>query len=249
MYTVDFIGLVCFSKRDGKGRIVLLPDGRNPGDRIDPHIPRLVVATDRLLGIDGNLQTEVIEDATEILLPKCSLNFSNADTEDPKGTTLDTAKHDPFVPRLSDIDPNFDADETAAVVKVRIRKGKLLAFRNRGGSNPDNPAIVSQLEVPSNGSVIITVKPDGNGKTAKIRLKPGTEIVLANAARRHNDKNNRSHFQIYERLARSPVSLSAPPTALGGGLDLLPTTNPFFRLADPVGANGDCTNTGCCPGG
>jgi hypothetical protein len=248
MYTVDFVGLVCFSRKDGKGRMVLLPDGRNPGAGIDAHIPRLVVATDRLDGIDGVLETEVIEDATVIVLPKCSLSFSDADTEKPAGTTLDTARQDPFVPRLSDIDPNFDADETAAVVRLRIRRGALRAFRNPGSSRND-PAIVSRLEVPAKGMVTITVKPDGNGNTVKIRLKAAAEIVLANAARRLNPLNNQSHFLIYERLAKGPVNLSNRPTVRGGRLAALPSTNPFFRFAGGIGASGDCTNTGCCPGG
>lgn len=247
MYTIDFVGLACFSKQDGQGRFVLLPDGREPGEGIDAHIPRLVVKTEDVQRIDKELTTETIDGGTEVLLPKCLLRFSGADTNDKKETTLDTTDHDRFLQQLSEIDPTFDADDIGGtVVRLRIRKGTLKAYRFPGSDELD-PAVVSRLQVPHDDWVSITIVPEPNGKPATVLLKPGSEVVLANTAPRHDDLNQRSHFLIYERLSSRRVDFSKRPAAAAAGpLQHLSSHNPFFRSTVTSGAGGDCGNTGCC---
>src|SRR5258708_35623914 len=51
-YKVQFVGLVCFL-RDNGGRKGFLPDGRNPGEGIEPHYGSLVVAPDAVREVTG----------------------------------------------------------------------------------------------------------------------------------------------------------------------------------------------------
>lgn len=243
-YAVDFIGLACFSRQHGPGRLVLLPDGRDPGEGIDPHVPRLVVATAAIESMD-QLPTSMRSGATLITLPQCRVHFPGADVEEAAQTTLDTTRHDPVVPRLSAVDPRFDLDGPGAVVSVQIRKGTLRAFRHPGSGERD-PAIVSRLEVPHEGPIEISIDLLETGRQALVRLSPGTEIVLANSAPRPNPLNVRSHFHIYAKLSNHSVNLSNRQPVAAAGLERLRSPNPFFSLAGGIGSGGDCTNTGCC---
>lgn len=248
MYKIDFAGLACFSARDGRGRIVLLPDGREPDEKIDPHVPRVFVKTEAVEYIDERLKREEMENATVITLPKCRLSFSGTDVRDPRNATLDTSLHDPYVQQLSVLDANFDGrGERRTVAMLRIRRGELLAYRHPGALDEDiDPAIVSQLEVPHDEPITIEVLPEAEREPALIRLKPGTEIVLANTAPRTDGVNTVNHFRLYENLSSKPVNFGGRPPVRAKNLRRLPAENPFFTLSGSIGTSGDCGNTGCC---
>jgi hypothetical protein len=249
MYNLDIVGLACFSKQDGRGRIVLLPDGRDPDTGIDRHVPQLVVKTEEVEFVDARLPLRIEEGGVIIDLPESDLEFEGADTADPKDTDLDDTRHDPFLQRLSNLDKDFDgAAQDRAVVRFRIRKGQLLAYRfpTEDPENPD-PAIVSRLAVPHDGRITIKVKVKEYREPLEVRLKPQSEIVLANTAPRNDELNTVSHFRIYEKLSKKPVNFSNRPPVGTTNLRDLPTANPFFNLASGSGDHGDCGNTGCCP--
>lgn len=248
MYQVVFAGLACFSKNDGKGRLVLLPDGRDPGERIDPHVPRLVVRNEDVDQIPPGLEVEEGETSTTVTLPRCTLYFEGADTLEREKATLDTRRHDNLVQRLSDIHPDFDGENRDnAVVKLRIRKGRLSAFAFPGSEGEDDPAVVSRLDVPHRGSIDVTVLPaEEFAMPQVIRLRPGAEIVLANSAPHEDPLNDRNHFLIYEKLSRRPVDLSGREPVDPNGLQRLPTNHPFFAEGTQISLRGDCGNTGCC---
>jgi len=114
-YKVQFVGLVCFY-REENGRQALLPDGRNPGDDIEPHVATIEVAPEDVLASSGweeNADTA----HGRYLLPPCSIEMDGTDLEQPTPGALDTSQHK--LPRLTDSDPNFEIDpdraETASV--------------------------------------------------------------------------------------------------------------------------------------
>jgi len=238
-YKVQFVGLVCFFRERG-GRLALLPDGRNPDDGIDPHYGSIVVHED---WIEESAGWERVKRDDESVFPlePCEVIIEGADAPG----HLDVSEHDNRMPQLRHIDPNFTIDPRTAVTiaKVPIRQGKLTAYRIPGGS-----AVVSQLEVPHDGGVTITVKPDDGSSSRTIRLKPGAEIAITNMARGvyRNEERRQGHFKIYEKLTTQKVTLMEPEEGSGADLQELQSGNPLFHSQGPIGLYINCSNTGCC---
>lgn len=243
-YKVQFVGLVCFYRERG-GRQVLLPDGRNPGPGTDPHYPKILIDPKALLASSG-WQSD--EDTAEGIyeIPPAWVSFEG--TEEPGA--LDLSKHDGLLPQLRQFAPQFEIDPDAAqsVARLRIRRGQLSAHVVPGGS-----AVMSQLIVPHDGPITVTVRPTDGSETRTLRLFPGTEIVLGNmAAGRFYDPNQSAHghFKIYEKLSVRPVVLNDPDEkAMAERTKTLPELDSGHWLFD--GANRQnlsvsCSNTGCC---
>lgn len=240
-YTVQFVGLVCFL-REQNGRRVLLPDGRTPGDGIDPHFASIIVNPDLVEEATG-WNGDAVSPGT-FRLPPCWLSIEGVESA---GTFTATA-HDGYLPELQSIDPNFEIDPTNAdtIAQLQVRKGNLAAYRIPGGD-----ALISQLDVPHDGSVQITVTPRDGSATRTIRVAPGTEIALANMAGDDiytSEAVPHGHFRIYERLSVRPVSLPAPPASLSSwpSVPASQSQHPLFMRAEPIGLSHDCSNTGCC---
>jgi hypothetical protein len=109
--------------------------------------------------------------------------------------------------------------------------------------------VISQLDVPHEGPVRVTVKPDDGSAERTIIAKPGAEIAVANMARAYDEptsEENGNHFKLYEKLSSRPVTLTVPRT-----LPELPGSSSrhvLFSKRRPIGLYVDCTNTGCCSG-
>jgi len=239
-YTVQFVGLVCFYRETG-GRQALLPDGRQPAPGIEPHAASIEVAPEDVLEVTG---WNGSEDAAHgrYLLPPCSIDLEGADAPG----SLDTSLHDDYVPRLAMIEPGFaiDPDRAETIARLRLRRGRLQAFRIPGGD-----ATISQLDVPHDGEIEVRVTPRDGSPERRLRLRPGTEVLIANMAEggylretprgAHDD-----HFRIYEKLSTRPVTLHAPES--------IPEVPPsqsqhaMFLRREPIALSTDCTNTGCC---
>jgi hypothetical protein len=240
-YTVQFVGLVCFYREPG-GRQALLPDGRQPAGGIEPHVASIEVAPEDVLeaaGWNGS------EDAAHgrYLLPPCSVELEGA--EEPG--SLDTSLHDDYLPRLAQLDPNFeiDPDRAETIARLRVRRGVLRAFRIPGGE-----ATISQLDVPHEGEVQVRVTPRDGSPERRLRLRPGTEVLIANMAEsgylRVTPRNEQdSHFRIYEKLSTRPVTLHEPESIP----DVPPSSSQHatFLRHEQIALSTDCTNTGCCP--
>lgn len=239
-YSVQFVGLACFFRdpRTPNERCVLLPDGRDPGDGIEPHFASIVVASDAVEGAVGWKEEEVSNGI--FLLPPCSIVFEGADAPG----LLDTKNHDGRLPQLRRMDPNFTIDRTRAqtIATVDIRRGTLSAYRVPGGT-----AVISQLDVPHEGSITVTITPREEGSTARsIRLKPGTEIVLKNTAHDYPSvREANAHFRIYEKLSASPHVRLTEPEARS---DVPPSQSrhALFMRRRMAGLAMTCSNTGCC---
>jgi hypothetical protein len=239
-YKVQFVGLVCFY-REGSARLALLPDGRNPGDGTDPHYGSIVIHEDWIEELEGWERVDR-DDQNVFPLEPCEIIIEGADTPG----ALDVTDHDQRLPQLRRIDPNFeiDPDRAVTVAKIHIRRGKLTAHRI-----PEGKAVVSQLEVPHDGSVTITVKPDDGSPQRSIRTKPGAEIAIVNMARGgvyQNRERREGHFKIYEKLSVRPVSLPEPVDVANAELTELRSRNPVFEGRGPIGLYIECSNTGCC---
>lgn len=238
-YSVQFVGLVCFY-RDQGGRLALLPDGRNPGNGIDPHYGSIVVAADSIeetetvnwAGVKG------VRDITFPLVP-CQLVIEGADVDG----ALDTTGH--ILPQLRDIDKDFEIDPPRAktIAQIRIRQGTLTSYLIPGGA-----AAMSQLDVAHDGPIRITMKPDDGSPEGTIVAKPGTEIAITNMARGNVydelPAKNGSHFTIYEKLSVNPVTLKEPTVT--AALSESRSQHVMFSGRGPIGLYVDCSNTGCC---
>jgi hypothetical protein len=240
-YTVQFVGLVCFYRETG-ARQALLPDGRQPTGGIEPHAASIEVDPKDVLEVAG---WNGSEDAAHgrYLLPPCSIELEGADLPG----SLDTSLHDDYLPRLARIDPNFeiDPDRAETIARLRVRRGVLRAFQI-----PNGKATISQLDVPHDGEIHVQVTPGDGSPQRRLRLKPGTEVLIANMAESGYLTNtpksaHDDHFRIYEKLSSRPVTLHAPES--------IPEVPPSesqhmtFLRGEPIALSADCTNTGCCP--
>ena len=240
-YTVQFVGLVCFY-RETDARQALLPDGRQPAAGIEPHAASIEVDPNGVLeaaGWNGS------EDAAHgrYLLPPCSIDLEGTDVQG----SLDTSLHDNYLPRLAQIDPNFeiDPDRAETIARLRVQRGVLRAFRIPGGS-----ATISQLDVPHDGEIRVQVTPRDGSPQRRLRLKPGTEVLIANMAESGYLTNTPKsaqddHFRIYEKLSSRPVRLRGPESIP----DVPPSESQHatFLRGVPIALSGDCSNSGCCP--
>ena len=237
-YTVQFVGLVCFLREHG-GRRVLLPDGRNPGDGIDPHYASVIVnvaAVEASTGWNGE-----VTKPGRFPLPPCWLSIEGVDTSG----TFDATNHQGVLPELRAIDSNFEIkpDEAQTIAQLQIKQGTLAAYRIPGGD-----ALISQLDVPHDGTITVTVTPRDGSPQRTIRFAPGTEIALANMAGDDlyaTDVEPQGHFRIYERLSVNDVTLDAPQ-AVAVVAPRSQSQHPLFMGASPITLSHECSNTGCC---
>lgn len=236
-YTVQFVGLACFY-REASGYQVLMPDGRQPDDGIEPHYASVIVhpsALDGFTGWDGDANAE----RGVFSLAPCSLSINAVE----ENGVLDTSNHDGLLPQLHQLAPNFEIDPLTAqtIVRVRLRNGALAAYRIPGGD-----AVISQLDVPHDGPITVSVLPDDGSAVRTIQLKPGTEIAFTNMARGGYaaEDDHSGHFRIYEKLSRTSVQLSEPVTVTSAPPS--PSTHCLFSRSHPIGLSMACSNTGCC---
>lgn len=239
-YKVQFAGLVCFYRESG-ARLALLPDGRNPGPGIDPHYGSIVIHEDWIENASG-WDSSQMEEPGVFPLESCDVLFEGVDS----AGTLDVTEHDGKLPQLRQIDQSFTINpETApTVARIPIRQGKLTAH-----VIPQGSAVVSQLEVPHDGSVTITVVPRNGAPVRTIRARAGVEIAIANMAKgvyRGGETAHAPHFKIYEVLSSvQPVALTELP-ASSQQLPELESRNPLFGGRGPIGLYVECSNSGCC---
>lgn len=235
-YQVQFVGLVCFL-RERNARRVLLPDGRNPGNGIDPHYASIVVRPE---AVEDSAGWNEDSSGGTFRLPPCRLSIEGVDSEG----VLDAAGHQNLLPELRAIDPNFeiDPDRADTIAQLHVRQGTLEAFRIPGGT-----ALISQLEVPHDGRISITVTPTDGSPERTIRVAPGTEIAVTNTAGEEiytSEVEPHGHFRIYERLSVRQVTLAAPVS--GSTAPASQSRHVLFMRQNPIGLSYECSNTGCC---
>jgi hypothetical protein len=238
-YSVQFVGLVCFFREPG-GQQALLPDGRNPGNGIEPHVGSIIIAHEAIEESSGWGELSG-EGPVKFPLSPCRIVLDGIETDG----ALDTSEHDGLLPQLCEIDPRFKIDPALArtVAKIRIRSGKMSARLIPGGF-----AGITQLDVDHEGPIRITVIPDDGSPERTIVASPGTEIAITNMADGslydEPPADEPNHFKIYENLSVNPVTLTPPTTTLP--MPRSQSQHVLFRRNMPIGLYVSCINTGCC---
>lgn len=238
-YKVQFVGLVCFV-HESDMRWALLPDGRNPGDDIDPHFPSIMIAKDSIEDANG-WNSDGPDARGKILPPPGTLVLEGADVP---GALNDTQQGE-MLPHLTDSDTKFqiDLDRAKAVMRIPIRQGTLTARTVPGGS-----ALISELEVSHDGPITLTLSPADGSPAQTLRLKPGTEVLIGNMAaqgiydRAQPDSHFR-HFQIYEKLSTVPVVLPEPDQPDGKEAPRSLSQHWYFLRGAPIGLDHSCSNS------
>lgn len=238
-YSVQFVGLVCFL-RDQEGKQALLPDGRNPDHGIDPHYGSIVVDP-ATVATATRWDSEEMPIPGTFMLPPCSIAISGAGDDG----VLDTQNHDGRLPQLRSLDPNFaiDVEQAQTIARMQIRRGTLYAYQVPGGT-----AIISELFVPHDDAIRVTVTPRDGSPMKTIDLVSGTEIAITNTARAGyvDAYEPNDHFRIYEKLSVNPVSLSEPSAEMFADVPPSPSHHVMFSRPTPIGLTVSCSNTGCC---
>ncbi len=238
-YTVQFVGVVCFLRQNGS-RLAMLADGRQFTPR---HTARIVVEPSSVISEVGWNRTEAQIRRGQFILPQGSVNLEGAD----KVGTLDSTLQESRLPRLQVLEPTFRINPAQArtVATLPIRQGKLEAFRYP--ASPDTPTVslISQLDVPHNGTITVTVTPT-TGAVRNIVLKAGTEIAVVNDSMALGRGQN--HFHIYDQLNTATTRITVgkiPPPVLMRNLPVSQSRHRVFN--ELVDGNDSCPNTGCCP--
>jgi len=237
----DLIGLINFFD-DGKGKLLLLPDGTNPpgpGD-IPKHFAGIFVLARQVLthaqwpdaDDDADLKTMGV-----LHLPitqSCTISISGMN----KGV-VSSAEHDRLVPALKKIDRDFNIvpEKAETIAKIPIHQGTLKAFRFGKNSVVSQLTMSMPLPDPKNMDAgLMTIQATAtDGSTKKVIIGDGAEIVIANISKLGTaagavERPEDSHFRIYakldvERRADGLFEPDADPS-----LQQLPSAHPYLSL-------------------
>lgn len=248
-YGILFIGIICFYFDSKSSRLVLLPDGRKPDEGIEPHYPLIVVDPKR---IKNAPEWSAQERRTGVFrLPKCTLEFSGSAA----GRNFVMNQHEANIPKLTAINPGIQVDPATrnAVVRCRLTAGTLEAFRFPGTEpTSGDAAVLSRLEVPHGGDVVITVTSEEWPEKSRVRrivLQPQTEIALQNMSRQSagGETEPRDHFILFARILTN-ISTNLQPQDTPINIPTLLSNHPVFLAGHPIGSDTNrCGNQGCCP--
>lgn len=252
-YKITLIGLVCLFKEPGGGRQMLLPDGRNPGEGIDPHFAKLIVPAAQVRNGEGwhNGVSLLNGQLLFEFQAKSTITFEEADVED--AANVDFIADERGLPQLDDFAPDhkFPIDPATAdtILQFRIRRGRLATYRFPGSKDDsEKVALISQVEVPHYGTITLNVDSEDGPKMLK--LEPETEIIVANVSPGSFEfvEHEESHFRIYEKLVNDTIHLTSPAgTPLG--IPKLVSDHPFFTKPNIIGLGAECSNGGSKPPG
>jgi hypothetical protein len=115
---------------------------------------------------------------------------------------------------------------------------------------PGGSATISQLDVPHDSEIKVQVIPRDGSPQRQLRLRPGTEVLIANMAESGYLINTPKsewddHFRIYEKLSSRPVTLHVPESV--PNVPPSESQHATFLRGEPIALSTDCSNTACCP--
>jgi hypothetical protein len=232
MYTVQFVGLMCFFKQPN-ARIVLLPDGTHMEPK---HSARIAVDKSMVANKSGAWPAVPASKGDFLLDEDFDIVIEQADQ--PGQLTL--TDHKPI-----SLGPNFAIDLNTAktIGRIAIRQGMLRTFRYPGTNDTPEASTISQLDVMHSANIHIRATGRKNPQIVRtIELKAGTEIAIVNDSA---DKDH-DHFHIYEQLGHGPGPLGTTPNNPPGFLRSQ-SQHRVFHKPDPIVDGVRCPNTGCCP--
>jgi hypothetical protein len=199
------LGLMYFYHVEGGGRLVLVPDGTNPGVGVVSHYARFFIEKADLQFDDWwpahkSTQMCTLEDddghtqdfpIVEFRIPERARVVFDADAG-----PLEAQSVEALLPKLRGNDPRLiiDPDRADTIAQIPIRSGTLTTFKFA-----DSAAV--QWSVEHEGPIVITATLSDTGEALQIVLNPsnrrfGTEIVFTNSydllagdARDHNGQH------------------------------------------------------------
>lgn len=267
-YKVDFVGLVHFSRMGRKEPLLMMPDGRNPGGRIDPHYAGVWVHRDQVA--DGRGWWPLVAQNSELeangvveyrIMEPSRIAISGQDAG-----VIDATNFTGKFPVLKERAPGIviNPKEARTIAQIDIRQGILTALEVRS-------AIIADLNVRDHrGPIRITATPFrerafADGTTEKVLVLndlPADDMAggldrffIANFSNKPAVINDAGadHFQIYKHLdSGGKVGRLKTPTT--GDIQAL-NADRFFSN-HPFGQHlrggfgevdgSQCSITGCC---
>lgn len=280
-YRIYFFGLVNFFDLKPEGRLVLLPDGRDASSTgIPRHDAFFVVEKKRVVkcedwwpGSGGERLDYFGLIAFPIMCPSKILISGLYEMPGASGCwpfagsdKLDTKKHAYLLPRLKEIDPDFNIvpSKAATIAQIPVRRGKLEAFSLNLGLQPEETAVISRLTLKQySGPITITALTDDGVQVKTLTIKEGSELALSNISGAPlfdkceeparfdlpNATSGENHFRIYAQLDENRKDDKLDEPKLHDDLCELKDEHPYIRylianFTDLPGAG--CSNTGCC---
>lgn len=267
-YKVAFVGVIDFFRMETEEPLLLLPDGRNPGRRIDEHFAAVWVHQDQvedaggwwpLVEQDAQLAEQGVVELR--IMEPCYISITGQEAG-----RIDTRGFAARVPILKEREPNIQIDPRKAetIAQIPLRNGTLTALKLHGTS------MIGDLNVPDHeGPIRITATPSSK----KGRFQDGTAekvLVLKDLPVEDEDGLDRffvanfsnedvnttdpeaDHFQIYRKLdSGGKVGRLKTPSddeILAIEADSFFSTHPFGLHLQGFGAvgGGQCSVTGCC---
>lgn len=253
-FQIDFLGLIYFFHKDG-GRLVLLPDGRDPEPGIPKHYASFFLEKAKIVD-DSNwwtpIQKKKLDQYCLLELPISAPSKLTITGLEPPAATgcwpfgprpLDTDREQKL-PELKRIDPTIEIvpDKAKTIAQLEIHQGRLETFLFR-------KSVVTRLTVP-NHSGPITITASGSYGEKTLTLFDETEIVFSNTSDLigpdyvEATAYEKSHFRIYANLAVNgdPDKLKEPDPP---ELTAFPSSHPYLRLIPQEVPAPGCSNT-CC---
>lgn len=268
-YKVAFVGVIDFFRMETEEPLLLLPDGRNPGRRIDEHFAGVWVHEDQVE--EGGGWWPLVEQDPQLaaqgvvefrIMESCRINITGQDAG-----TIDTTAFAGSVPILKDTEPSIQIDPQKAetIAQIPLRRGTLTALKLRG------TAMIGDLNVADHeGPIQITATPlskkgrfqDGTPeKVLVLKDLPAEDdargldrFFVANFSNEevNTDDPEADHFQIYRKLdSGGKVGRLATPSdddILAIEAEPFESNHPFGQHLLGFGAvgGGQCSVTGCC---
>lgn len=276
-YKVQFVGLICFVKHEKIIR-ALMPDGTNPDQGIPKHIPFICIANPDIDEGGTTWPASQRISLGDILTvfwwtTRSQINVEGAD----KAGTLKTYDQDSRLPRLS-LYPNhvkIDPNTAPAIADIPIRQGKLEAFRLPKSPDDGKGPLISQLDIPHDQAITITVTPNDQSASYTLKLFPATEIAFVHVSQEDVQNVLSEEIRRVMRASFEPAAsasgsstartstlvndnhfelygtLAVPKVDLGSpgptplGFPDSKSTHVLFQ-SGPIGTTPRCSNTGCC---
>lgn len=282
-YKIYFFGLVNFFDLKPEGRLLLLPDGRAASSAgIPRHDAFFVLEKKRVVrcddwwpGSDGEGLEEFGLIAFPIVCPSKILISGLYDQPGASGCwpfgksdKLNAQKHAYLLPRLKEIDPDFNIvpSKATTIAQLPVRRGKLEAFRLKLRIQPKYHAAISRLTLKRHsGPITITALTDDGVQVKTLTIEEGTDLALTNASQAPifeecpeparfdlasgATDSAKSHFRIYAQLDEYHKDDKLDEPKLHDDLREVERKHPYIkyllkRFEQLPGAG--CSNTGCC---
>jgi hypothetical protein len=242
-YTVQFVGLVCFF-REQDGWRALLPEGSGSNP---PHVASITVNHGTVLHYGGWRREEITEDehAIDFIFPPSRIVLESVERYDALDHGNRVYQRLPVL-RYTGQPVTIDPSTAVTVGEILLRNGRMESFRVPGSEDDGTAAMITQLDVPHDGTITVVATPNDGSQIRTLTVAPATEIAIVNAYREPAGGEFDNHFKIYGKLAMGQPDVDDPPDT-PPNFPLSRSRHGHFNRPKEIGSSARCSNTGCCP--